>query len=126
MTAERAWAFSPRGALRFWQRNATVGRRTLLVTLTPRFLEALAYLGVMGLGMGAYVSHLDGVDYSRFIAPGVAATTVMLGAVIETTYNSFVRLHVRRVRAAITTPLSVQDVVVGEYRGRPPAPRPTA
>ena len=40
----------------------------------------------------------------------------MFGAIIETTYNSFVRIHIRKVyEAAITTPLSVQDVVVGEY-----------
>jgi lipooligosaccharide transport system permease protein len=108
--------FSPAGALRFWRRNATVGRRTILTTLTPRFLEAIAYLAVMGLGLGTYLTQVDGVDYAEFIAPGVAASTVMFGAIIETTYNSFVRIHIRRVyEAAITTPLSVQDVVVGEY-----------
>jgi len=113
---DRPWAFSPRAALRFWHRNATVGRRTLLTTITPRFLEAIAYLAVMGLGLGTYLTTIEGVDYVDFIAPGVAASTVMFGAVLETTYNSFVRIHIRRVyEAAITTPLSVQDVVVGEY-----------
>lgn len=108
--------FSPSGALRFWMRNATVGRRTLFTTLTPRFVEAIAYLAVMGLGLGTYLKQVDGVRYVDFIAPGVCATTVMFGAIIETTYNSFVRIHVRRVyEAAITTPLSVGDVVVGEY-----------
>ncbi len=93
-----------------------MGRKTLLTTLTPRFLEAIAYLTVMGLGLGTYLTQVDGVDYIAFIAPGVAASTVMFGAIIETTYNSFVRIHIRRVyEAAITTPLSVQDVVVGEY-----------
>lgn len=93
-----------------------MGRKTLLTTLTPRFLEAIAYLTVMGLGLGTYLTTVDGVDYIEFIAPGVAASTVMFGAIIETTYNSFVRIHIRRVyEAAITTPLSVQDVVVGEY-----------
>jgi lipooligosaccharide transport system permease protein len=99
-----------------WQRNATVGRKTILVTLTPRFLEAIAYLAVMGLGLGAYLTTVQGIDYVEFIAPGVAASTVMFGAIIETTYNSFVRIHVRRVvEAVVTTPLSLADVVVGEY-----------
>ena len=116
MSIRAAAAFSPRAAGRFWWRNLTVGRKTLLVTLVPRFLEAIAYLAVMGLGLGAYVSSVNGVDYVRFIAPGVAGSTVMFGAVLETTYNAFVRIHVRRVyEAAVTTPLSVQDVVVGEY-----------
>lgn len=116
MSAPGGYAFSPRGALRMWQRNATVGRKTLVTTLTPRFLEAIAYLAIMGLGLGAYLTRVEGVPYVDFIAPGVAAATVMFGAVIETTYNSFVRIHVRRVvEAVITTPLSLADVVVGEY-----------
>lgn len=114
--AAAAYAFSPRGALRMWQRNATVGRKTLVTTLTPRFLEAIAYLAIMGLGLGTYLTTVEGVDYVDFIAPGVAAATVMFGAIIETTYNSFVRIHVRRVvEAVVTTPLSLADVVVGEY-----------
>lgn len=112
----RAYAFWPRGAFRMWQRNATVGRKTILVTLGPRFMEAIAYLAIMGLGLGTYLSTVQGVDYVDFIAPGVAASTVMFGAIIETTYNSFVRIHIRRVyEAVVTTPLSVRDVVVGEY-----------
>lgn len=116
MSVLAAAEFSPRAAGRFWWRNLTVGRKTLVVTLVPRFLEAVAYLAVMGLGLGAYVTQLNGVDYVRFIAPGIAGSTVMFGAILETTYNAFVRIHVRRVyEAAVTTPLSVQDVVVGEY-----------
>ena len=116
MSVRASAQFSPRAAGRFWWRNMTVGRKTVMVTLFPRFLEAIAYLAVMGLGLGAYVNTLNGVDYVRFIAPGVAGSTVMFGAILETTYNAFVRIHVRRVyEAAVTTPLSVQDVVVGEY-----------
>ena len=99
-----------------WQRNATVARKTLFTTLGPRFVEAIAYLAIMGLGLGAYLSSVRGVDYVTFIAPGVAASTVMFAAVLETTYNAFVRIHVRRVvEAVVATPLGVRDVVVGEY-----------
>jgi lipooligosaccharide transport system permease protein len=116
VNAAAGYEFSPRGALRMWQRNATVGRKTVATSLTPRFLEAIAYLAIMGLGLGAYLTTVEGVDYIDFIAPGVAASTVMFGAVIEATYNSFVRIHVRRVvEAVVTTPLSLADVVVGEY-----------
>jgi lipooligosaccharide transport system permease protein len=108
--------FSPRGAFRMWQRNATVGRKTIFITLGPRFVEAIAYLLIMGLGLGVYLTRIEGVEYVEFIAPGVAASTVMFGAILETTYNAFVRIHIRRVyEAVVTTPLSVGDVVVGEY-----------
>ena len=111
-----AYRFSPLGAFRMWQRNASVARKTILVSLVPRFIEGIAYLGIMGLGLGAYLSSVRDTDYVDFIAPGVAASTVMFGAILETTYNAFVRIHVRRVtEAIITTPLEVEDVVVGEY-----------
>jgi len=88
----------------------------VLLTLGPRFVEAIAYLAIMGLGLGAYLKSVDGISYVQFIAPGVAASAVMFGAILETSYNAFVRIHVRRVfEAAVTTPLSVGDVVVGEY-----------
>lgn len=110
------FGFSPRGAFRMWQRNALIGRKTILTTLGPRFVEAIAYLLIMGLGLGTYLTQVNGVDYVEFIAPGVAASSVMFGAILETTYNAFVRIHIRRVyEAVVTTPLSVGDVVVGEY-----------
>ena len=48
--ALEAIRFSPRGALRMWQRNATVARKTIGITLVPRFIEGIAYLAIMGLG----------------------------------------------------------------------------
>lgn len=79
-------------------------------------MEAIAYLAIMGLGLGAYLTQVDGVSYVVFIAPGIAASAVMFGAILETSYNAFVRIHVRKVfEAAVTTPLSVGDVVTGEY-----------
>lgn len=115
MTA-RELAFSPRGALRMWQRNAAVGRKTILTTIGPRFVEAVGYLLIMGLGLGLYLTKVDGVDYVDFIAPGVACSSVMFGSILETTYNAYTRIHIRRVfEAVVTTPLSIGDVVVGEY-----------
>lgn len=105
-----------RSALAMWQRNALIGRKSILTTLGPRFIEAIAYLLIMGMGLGTYLRTVNGVDYVQFIAPGVAASSVMFGSILETTYNAFVRIHVRRIyTAVITTPLSVGDVVVGEY-----------
>ena len=33
-------------------------------------IEAIAYLAIMGLGLGAYLTQVDGVSYIEFIAPG--------------------------------------------------------
>jgi lipooligosaccharide transport system permease protein len=99
-----------------WQRNALVGRKTILTTIGPRFVEAAGYLLIMGLGLGVYLKTINGYDYVDFIAPGVACASVMFGSILETTYNAYTRIHVRRVfEAVVTTPLSIADVVVGEY-----------
>jgi lipooligosaccharide transport system permease protein len=112
----RDLAFSPRGALRMWQRNAAIGRKTIFTTIGPRFVEAAGYLLIMGLGLGLYIDRIDGFAYVDFIAPGVACSSVMFGSILETTYNAFSRIHIRRVfEAVVTTPLSMSDVVVGEY-----------
>ena len=99
-----------------WQRNALVGRKTILTTIGPRFVEAAGYLLIMGLGLGVYLKTINGYDYVDFIAPGVACASVMFGSILETTYNAYTRIHIRRVfEAVVTTPLSIADVIVGEY-----------
>ena len=99
-----------------WQRNALVGRKTILTTIGPRFVEAAGYLLIMGLGLGVYLKTINGYAYVDFIAPGVACASVMFGSILETTYNAYTRIHVRRVfEAVVTTPLSIADVIVGEY-----------
>jgi lipooligosaccharide transport system permease protein len=74
-----------RSAAAMWHRNALIGRKTIFTTLGPRFVEAIAYLLIMGMGLGTYLRTVDGVDYVTFIAPGVACASVMFGAILETT-----------------------------------------
>ena len=109
-------AISLRSALHMFRRNAAVGRRTLFTTIGPRFVEAAGYLLIMGLGLGTYLTHIGPYSYVEYIAPGVACSSVMFGSILETTYNAFSRIHIRRVfEAVVTTPLSIGDVVLGEY-----------
>ncbi len=71
----------------------------------------------MGLGLGAYLTQVDGIPYVQFIARGLAASAVMFGAILETSDNAFVRIHVRRVfEGAVTTPLPVGDSGGGHLR----------
>ncbi len=71
----------------------------------------------MGLGPGAYLTQVDGISYVQFIAPGLAASAVMFGAILEISYTAFVRIHVCRVfEGAVTTSLSVGDSGGGHLR----------
>ncbi|HLF23283.1 MAG TPA: hypothetical protein VI565_05105, partial [Burkholderiales bacterium] len=104
-----------RSAWRLWQRSATIYRRTYKFNILPNFFEPFFYLLAMGLGLGAYLTQLRGVDYIDFIAPGLAASSAMFGASFEVTYNAFVKMNFGKVYDAIgTTPLTPEDIALGE------------
>jgi lipooligosaccharide transport system permease protein len=102
-------------AWRLWQRNASIYRRTYKLNILPNFFEPVFYLLAMGLGLGAYLNRIEGIEYVDFIAPGLVATAAMFGASFEVTFNCFVKMQFGKVYdAAMATPLSIEDVGVGE------------
>jgi lipooligosaccharide transport system permease protein len=102
-------------AIRLWQRNASIYRRTYKMNLLPNFFEPVFYLLAMGLGLGRYLSTIKGVHYIDFIAPGLVAVAAMYGTSFEVTFNCFVKMQFGRVYEAVTaTPLSIEDVGLGE------------
>ncbi len=107
--------FSPVGAFRFWQRNLLIFRKTFPFTVPENFLEPVVYLLALGLGLGAYLREIQGLPYVAFVATGLAASAAMFGATFECTYNAYVQFYYdRSYDAIVTTPLSAEDVAVGE------------
>ncbi|MDR7517988.1 MAG: ABC transporter permease [Armatimonadota bacterium] len=107
--------FSPKGAYRFWQRNAFIFRRIFPESVAVNFLEPVIYLLAMGFGIGAYLSTVAGLPYLTFVATGLVAASAMFGATFECTYNAYVQMYYEKAYdGAITTPLGIEDVVVGE------------
>jgi lipooligosaccharide transport system permease protein len=101
-------------AFRVWQRNRDVFLRLWRTESWPPFLEAFLTLIAFGFGMGAYVV-LGGEDYIVFLAPGLIAQSAFFGATFETTFGSFFRMDSQGTFDAIlATPLSVEDIVIGE------------
>jgi lipooligosaccharide transport system permease protein len=109
-------AVSTHGAVRLWQRNATLYRRSWMRHALPTIVEPLLYLMAMGLGLGLYIGdRIFGVEYVAFIAPGLIAAAAMQGAIFEVTIGVFVKVRFWRLYdAVITTPLEPQDVALGE------------
>jgi lipooligosaccharide transport system permease protein len=102
-------------AWRLWQRNASIYRRTYKMNILPNFFEPFFYLLAMGLGLGAYLSRIQGVRYLDFIAPGLVATAAMFGTSFEVTFNCFVKMQFGKVYDAVmATPLSIEDIGLGE------------
>ena len=101
------------------ERNAYVYRRTWLV-LVSGFFEPLFYLLSVGLGVGAIVQTVPGpngqaISYALFVAPALLAASSMNGAIYESTFNVFAKIHFEKTYDAIlSTPVGVGDIALGE------------
>ena len=108
-----------RGAWRVVERDGTAGRRQWYVYLAG-LLEPLLFLLSIGIGVGGLVGKVPGpggelVSYKQFVAPGLMAAAAMNGAVIDTTFNFFLKYkYAHTFDAMLATPLRVSDVAVGE------------
>ena len=106
-------------ATHVWRRNALRCGAAWWRSLLPPLLEPVLYLVAFGVVLGPVVGGVteDGAraSYLAFVAPGLVAVGVALRAVRETLYGSFSRMrHERTIEAMLATPLSIEDVVVGE------------
>ena len=102
---------------RVWERNFWVYRKRWHYALVPNFFEPVFYLLGLGVGLGAYVATGGTFEngYLHFVATGLVASAAMNGAVFETTYNVFVKLHFGKTYdAMVTTRVNMEDVVLGE------------
>jgi len=101
------------------ERNAYVYRRTWLV-LVSGFFEPLFYLLGVGLGVGAIVQTIalpsgQEIPYPLFVAPALLAASSMNGAIYESTFNVFAKIHFEKTYDAIlSTPIGVGDIALGE------------
>jgi len=109
------WPDLSLGMFRVLIRNLTVFKKTWKASIMFNFIEPLLYLSAMGFGLGAYVSDINGLPYLNFIAPGFVASSAMWAVSYENTYGSFIRMdYQKNYQAIIATPLSIEDVVLGD------------
>ncbi len=106
---------SPRGVLKMWERDRRAFRKVFWVSMVPTFFGPLILMLSLGTGVGTLVSSVQGLTYQQFIAPGLLASSAMLGATYSCTYDCFVRLKYQKVYDAIlATPLNIEEIVTGE------------
>lgn len=97
------------------RRNASMYKRTWVLSILPNFFEPIFYLWSIGLGVGAYVAQMRGVSYVEFLVPGLICVSAMNGSSFEATYNVYVRMHYEKMYAVmLTTPIEPEDILVGE------------
>jgi lipooligosaccharide transport system permease protein len=103
---------------RLVERNAIAYRRTWPIFLTG-FLEPILFLLSIGIGVGKLVGGIEVggqiVTYKEFVAPGLLASAAMNGALLDTTFNFFVKYKYSHTYDAIlATPVGTGDVATGE------------
>ncbi|GLX97755.1 ABC transporter permease [Herbidospora sp. NBRC 101105] len=79
--------------------------------------EPVLYLLAMGVGVGALVGDVPGIDvpYAAFVAPALLAAAMMNSALEETTNTVYGKLKFDRYyHSLLVTPITVRGMVAGE------------
>ncbi|RNI15687.1 ABC transporter permease [Methanohalophilus sp. RSK] len=101
--------------LKVWMRNRDVFMTTLKVNFLPPLVEPILYLFALGFGLGNYINEIEGVPYTKFIAPALISVSMMFAGFYECTFGSYVRMYYQKTfDAIIVTPLNIDEVIAGE------------
>ena len=107
MKIRRAW--------RVLQRHWTVYTKLYKTNFALNFAEPMLYLVAMGMGLGVFVSDINGQPYIKYIGPGIIASSSMFAAVYECTYGTYIRMTFQKTFDAIlATPVNLDDLVGAE------------
>ncbi|WP_028045906.1 ABC transporter permease [Cellulomonas sp. URHE0023] len=101
-------------------RGMQATRSTNWPVMLSGFFEPVFYLFAMGIGLGTYIGDVElpsgaSVPYAAYIAPALMAVSAMNGAVYDSTWNVFFKMHYGKLYdAMLTTSLGPLDVAFGE------------
>lgn len=90
------------------------------IVVLSGFFEPVFFLLAMGLGLGTFIGDVElangqQVPYAAFIAPALLAVSAMNGAVYDSTWNVFFKMHFGKLYdAVLNTSMGPLDVALGE------------
>lgn len=102
------------------QRGWLATRSTNWLVVVSGFFEPIFYLLSLGIGLGKLVGDVttssgQAIPYAAFIAPALLATAAMNGAVYDSTWNVFFKMHFAKLyEGMLSTSLGPLDVALGE------------
>jgi lipooligosaccharide transport system permease protein len=96
-------------------RELTVFSSTWRSTTFSAVVEPTIFLLAFGLGFGALISHVRGLDYMDFVGTGVVATTVVFSSAFPAMYSTWVKSRFQHIYdAVLATPVNVKELVTAE------------
>jgi lipooligosaccharide transport system permease protein len=102
------------------ERNFFAFKTSNWLVILSGFVEPVFYLLAFGFGIGKLIGGVtDGnghtVTYAQFIVPALLATSAMNGAIMDSTWNVFFKMHFGKIyQAMLATSLGSLDVALGE------------
>jgi lipooligosaccharide transport system permease protein len=97
-------------------RNWVVYRKDFLANISPTLADPALMMTALGMGLSPFIGSIHGLSYAQYLAPGMAATTVLFTAFFECSYGFYVRMAFESVfKAMLTTPIGTREVVLGEF-----------
>lgn len=98
-----------------WLRHVRVYSRNLISNALPPFLEPLVFLVGIGLGLGGFISEMEGLPFIQYLASGLLVTAAMFTAAFECTFGTFIRLEFEKVyQGMLGSPITASNLIVGE------------
>src|SRR6056297_249825 len=98
-----------------WYRHVRVYARNIISNGLPPFLEPLVFLVGIGMGLGAYLTQMEGVPFLEYLATGLLMTTAMFTSAFECSFGTFIRLEYEKAYdGMLAAPITVWDLLVGE------------
>lgn len=102
-------------AWRIWERNLVAWLKIYKTSLLLNFGEPFMNLVALGFGLGTYVVSLENVSFAAYIAPGLLASTAMLGVSYDMAFTGFAKLHRDGFYDSVLTgPVELESIVGGE------------
>ena len=101
-------------------RGLLATRSTNWMIVLSGVFEPVFYLLALGIGLGSYISGVtdaqgNEIPYAAFIAPALLAVSAMNGAIYDSTWNVFFKMHFGKLyQGMLATRLGPLDVALGE------------
>ncbi len=102
-------------AFHITRRNWMVYKKDLIANISPTVADPALIMVSLGLGLGGYLTNIQGMTYMQYLAPGLVIATSLFTSFFESSYGFFVRMAYENVfKAMLATPIGIREVVLGE------------